>query len=147
MRKVRDIGMSVVTSVNWFFNFMLAISFPPFWNSFHETGTFAYYAAWCLVGFVLILLFVPETKDQTLEELDARFSIPTCVHMKHSIKQLAWVGQYYVLRRRGLKRPKLNIKMHVPVSKEEMDKPRKKSIEQEMGRNGERLIAVSNARV
>lgn len=49
-------GMGVVTAVNWFFNFFVAITWPPFSKAFKEYGAFAWYAAWCLVGELVILL-------------------------------------------------------------------------------------------
>lgn len=62
--------MSWATAITWCFNFVLSISFPPLLQAFKPQGAFGFYAAWCLVLWVLILLFVPETKALTLEELD-----------------------------------------------------------------------------
>lgn len=67
---VRDIGMSWATSVLWFFNFVVAITFPRLLGAFTPQGAFGWYAGWNVIGFVLILLFVPETKALSLEELD-----------------------------------------------------------------------------
>lgn len=53
---VRDLGMSMFTATTWFFNFLLAITFPRFLNAFGNTGAFAYYAAWCVIGWILIIL-------------------------------------------------------------------------------------------
>ncbi|OCH83653.1 general substrate transporter, partial [Obba rivulosa] len=73
---VRDVGMSLATSVLWFFNFVVAITFPPLLKAFKPEGAFGWYAAWNVAGFVLILLFVPETKALSLEELDQGTSPP-----------------------------------------------------------------------
>lgn len=67
---VRDIGMSFSTSLLWFFNFIVAITFPRLLGAFKPQGAFGWYAGWNVIGFVLILLFVPETKSLSLEELD-----------------------------------------------------------------------------
>jgi MFS family permease len=53
---IRALGMSVVTAINWFFNSVIAITFPSLDNSLTAPGAFAYYAAWCVVGWVFILL-------------------------------------------------------------------------------------------
>lgn len=49
-------GMSTVTAINWFFNFLPAVTFPKFQDAFTYTGAFGYYAAWCVVAWFLILL-------------------------------------------------------------------------------------------
>lgn len=51
-----NLGMSVVTAVNWFFNFLLAVTFPNFLTAFTPTGALGYYSAWCVAGWFLILL-------------------------------------------------------------------------------------------
>jgi hypothetical protein len=67
---VREIGMSLATAWLWFFNFVVAITFPRLLTAFTPQGAFGWYAGWNAIGFFLILLFVPETKALTLEELD-----------------------------------------------------------------------------
>ncbi|KAJ9645677.1 hypothetical protein H2201_007506 [Coniosporium apollinis] len=49
-------SMGLVTAVNWFFNFFLAITWPRFLRAFTATGAFCWYAGWCVVGWVVILL-------------------------------------------------------------------------------------------
>lgn len=57
---IRDIGMSMATAINWFFNWLLAFTFPYFFNSsLGNTGAFVYYAGWCVVGWFLVLLYFP----------------------------------------------------------------------------------------
>ncbi|KAJ8696572.1 hypothetical protein PTI98_006432 [Pleurotus ostreatus] len=95
---VRDIGMSLATAVLWFFNFIVAITFPRLLGAFGPQGAFGWYAAWNAVGFVVILLFVPETKALSLEELDAVFSVPTHVHAAYQIKALPHNIKKYFFR-------------------------------------------------
>ncbi|KAJ7722231.1 hypothetical protein DFH07DRAFT_293456 [Mycena maculata] len=58
----RELGMSFATATTWFFNFVLSITFPSLLATFEPQGAFGFYAAWCCVLWVLILLFVRETK-------------------------------------------------------------------------------------
>ena len=51
-------------------NFVVAITFPRLLGAFKPQGAFGWYAGWNIVGFCAILLFVPETKALSLEELD-----------------------------------------------------------------------------
>ncbi|KAI6137673.1 hypothetical protein BKA82DRAFT_4279797 [Pisolithus tinctorius] len=67
---IRDIGMSFATATTWFWNFTLSVTWPSMSNAFKPQGAFGWYAAWCMILWVLILLFVRETKGKTLEELD-----------------------------------------------------------------------------
>ncbi|KAL8815667.1 MAG: hypothetical protein Q9223_005215 [Gallowayella weberi] len=122
--------MSMATALTWFFNFLLAVTFPKFQDAFKNTGAFGYYAAWCVVGWFLILLFVPETKDLTLEQLDARFSISSKSHARFALKQCLFFVRRYVLRRDNVKRPV----MELPPQDDEYghsktDQPRKISFE------------------
>ncbi|KAI1791312.1 MFS sugar transporter [Ganoderma leucocontextum] len=85
---VRDTGMSYATSVLWFFNFVVAFTFPRLLTAFKPQGAFGWYAGWNAIGFVLVLLFLPETKALSLEELDQVFSVPTRVHAAYQLKAL-----------------------------------------------------------
>lgn len=95
---VRSIGMSLATATTWFFNFVLAITWPSLQRAFTPTGAFGWYSAWNLVGFVLVLLFLPETKGKTLEELDQVFSVPTHVHAAYGLRQVGYFFRRYILR-------------------------------------------------
>ncbi|PCH43889.1 hypothetical protein WOLCODRAFT_26276 [Wolfiporia cocos MD-104 SS10] len=85
---VRDVGMSFATAVLWFFNFVVAFTFPRLLGAFTPQGAFGWYAGWNVFGFFAILLFVPETKSLSLEELDQVFSVPTRVHAAYQMRAL-----------------------------------------------------------
>ncbi|KAH9013143.1 MFS sugar transporter [Lactarius pseudohatsudake] len=95
---IRDVGMSFATAVTWFFNFVVAITFPRLLGAFKPQGAFGWYAAWNVVGFFAILLFVPETKALSLEELDQVFSVPTQTHAAYQIKALPHNIKKYIFR-------------------------------------------------
>ncbi len=61
---IREVGMSFATATTWCFNFILALTWPPLLTAFKPQGAFAFYATWCLIGWVAVLLFVPETKGK-----------------------------------------------------------------------------------
>lgn len=95
---VRELGMSWATAVCWFFNAVVAITFPRLLRAFTPQGAFGWYAGWNLIGWCLILLFVPETKALTLEELDQVFSVPTQKHAAYQLRQPAYWFRRYILR-------------------------------------------------
>ncbi|KAJ3852296.1 MFS sugar transporter [Lentinula lateritia] len=99
---VRDIGMSFATAVLWFFNFIIALTFPRLIGAFKPQGAFGWFAGWNVIGFFAILLFVPETKALSLEELDQVFSVPSHTHAAYQLKALPHNIKRYIFR------------MHVP---------------------------------
>lgn len=52
-----------------------------------------------VLAFVMIFLFVPETKQRTLEELDYIFAVPTRTTIKYNFGTwLPWWFRHYVMR-------------------------------------------------
>ncbi|KAK4942861.1 hypothetical protein LTR10_017437 [Elasticomyces elasticus] len=96
----RDVGMSFATATTWCFNFILSFSWPHLLSAFKPQGAFGWYGAWCLILWVLILLFVPETKALTLEELDQVFGVSTRKHMSYQMKNAVWHFRVWVLRQK-----------------------------------------------
>lgn len=104
---IRDFGMSFATAVCWLFNFVLAVTWPSLLAAFKPQGAFGWYAAWNVVGFFLVLCFLPETKNLTLEELDKVFSVPTRVHMKYQLNAFKVNIQRNIFRKDVAKPPPL----------------------------------------
>jgi hypothetical protein len=50
------------------------------------------------VGFFLVLFFVPETKEKTLEELDGVFDVPLRRQAAFGAKQFVYFWRRYVFR-------------------------------------------------
>ena len=96
---IREVGMSFATATTWCFNFILSFTWPSLLTAFKPQGAFAWYATWCLILWVLVLLFLPETKALTLEELDQVFSVPMWKHSRYQLQKVRWVVGRYVLRR------------------------------------------------
>lgn len=99
---VRSYGMSLATATTWFFNFILAMTWPSLSSRFTIAGGFAWYGAWNVVGWWLILMFMPETKGKTLEELDQVFSVPTHFHAAWGLRQISYVIRRYIFRQKGI---------------------------------------------
>lgn len=47
----------------------------------------------------MVLLFMPETKGKTLEELDQVFSVPTRLHAWYGLRQIRYFFNRYLLQR------------------------------------------------
>jgi len=91
----REIGMSWAVATNNFWASVLSLTFPRMLSAMKPTGAFGFYAGLNLVALVLIFLFVPETKQKTLEELDYVFAVPD---RKHAAYQLGTVLPWWTKR-------------------------------------------------
>ena len=100
----REVGMSWAVATCLFWAAVLSISFPRILIAFHPVGAFCFYAALNVTALVMIFLWVPETKQRTLEELDYVFAVPTRTHMRYQVtKALPWWIKRYILRQKGAK--------------------------------------------
>lgn len=104
----REIGMSWAVATNNFWAATLALTFPRMLGLFGPQGSFGFYAALNVVALVFIFLFLPETKERTLEELDYIFGVSTRQHAKFQVTQvLPWWCRRRLLFQRSAKCPEL----------------------------------------
>lgn len=68
--KVRGAGMSIASVSNWGFNGLVVFSFPLMLQAIGIGHVFACYAAVCVIGIVYTYLFMPETKNLSLEAIE-----------------------------------------------------------------------------
>ncbi|MCF7790356.1 MAG: sugar porter family MFS transporter [Victivallales bacterium] len=66
----RDFGLTVTTMTNWIGNFIVVRFSLSVMESYGGSTLFFIFAAFCLLGFILIGLFTPETKGISLEEIE-----------------------------------------------------------------------------
>lgn len=62
-------AMGLMTSANWFANFIVSLTFLPLLKVFGVQLTFAFYALACMISLFFVYYFVPETKSVTLEQI------------------------------------------------------------------------------
>lgn len=70
---------SIAASVNWFFNFCVSVTFLTSVEFLGRSGVFLQYGIYALVGLVLFYWLLPETRGQTLEEVELLFSRSPCI--------------------------------------------------------------------
>jgi sugar porter (SP) family MFS transporter len=68
--RIRGAAMSVAVMALWAACFILTYTFPTLNASLGPSGTFLLYAIICIAGGVFILRKLPETKGQTLEDIE-----------------------------------------------------------------------------
>ena len=84
------------------------MTLPRMLAAFTPTGVFGFYAGLNVVAFFMILFFMPETKQRTLEELDYTFGVTTRRHAQFQAKeQIPWWFRKWVLFRKGEPEPQL----------------------------------------
>ena len=81
----REVGMAWAVATCLFWAAVLTITFPAILNAFTVVGAFGFYAGLNVIALCMIFLWVPETKQRTLEELDYVFAVPTRTHMHYQI--------------------------------------------------------------
>ncbi|KAL9137568.1 MAG: hypothetical protein Q9175_001222 [Cornicularia normoerica] len=102
----REVGMSLSVAVNLFFAGVLTLVFPRMTSVFGATGALGFFAGLNVLALIMIFLWVPETKQRTLEELDYIFAVPTRQHMRYQVTEvLPWAFHRYILRKDVVLRP------------------------------------------
>jgi SP family galactose:H+ symporter-like MFS transporter len=71
--KVRGLAMSLATVANWGANLLVALTFLSLIQALGRTGTFWIYAAIGMAAWVFAYRLVPETRGQSLEEIEAHW--------------------------------------------------------------------------
>ena len=71
---IRSRAMSVATIANWAANFVVSFLFLALVDWLGRPGTFWLYAAFGIIAIVYFTLKLPETKDRSLEQIEAELS-------------------------------------------------------------------------
>ncbi|THX27214.1 MFS transporter [Aureobasidium pullulans] len=92
----REIGMSWAVATNNFWAAVLSLTFPRMLQVLGPTGSFGFYAGLNVVALIMIFLFLPETKERSLEELDHVFAVSTRRHASYQMNEvLPWWSKRY----------------------------------------------------
>jgi len=75
-----------------------SITLPLMLAELGVIGVFCFYAGMNIVAFIMIVLWLPETNQRTLEELDYIFAVPTHIFTHYQLtKVLPWWFKRWVL--------------------------------------------------
>jgi MFS transporter, SP family, galactose:H+ symporter len=77
---VRGRGVAIATAINWFAAWVVAQTFLTLVNAITTEGTFLLFAGFCVITFVYVRFFLPETKGKTLEEVQDMWADPAELH-------------------------------------------------------------------
>ncbi|KZP25298.1 general substrate transporter [Athelia psychrophila] len=70
---LRSTGISITTSCTWMSNFIIGLVSPIMLEKLAHGGTYFFFAGFSVLAFITTVVFIPETKGRTLEEMDAAF--------------------------------------------------------------------------
>ncbi|KAK8094383.1 hypothetical protein PG997_001068 [Apiospora hydei] len=100
----REVGMAWAVATCLFWAAVLSITFPKILASLGVVGAFCLYAGFNIVAFFMIFLWLPETKQRTLEELDYVFAVPTRTFIHYNTtKWVPWFMRRWVLFQKDAK--------------------------------------------
>ena len=100
----REIGVSWAVATRYFWAAVLSITFPALLERFKPVGAFGFFACLSVLAWGLVFLFVRETKQKTLEELDHVFAVPVWKHARYQVTEVVpYLFRRYVLWRRDAK--------------------------------------------
>ena len=74
--KIRGSAAAAATAFNWICCFTVTKVFPSFLQTFGADVTFLCFAAICLLGLAFIVLVVPETQGQSLDDIERHLTRP-----------------------------------------------------------------------
>ena len=94
----REMGMGAAVATNLFFAGLLALMYPRMNSRLGSARTLGIFCALDIIAFILIFLFVPETSQCSLEDLDFRFGVLTKKHVKHQKETIQWYAKPKVKR-------------------------------------------------
>ncbi|KFG82291.1 sugar transporter [Metarhizium anisopliae] len=95
----REAGTAWAISINLLFAGLLAVCFPGINSALGQKGSMGIFAGLNIVAYVMVFLFVEETKQRSLEELDHIFAVSKREFMHFKVtRYLPWVIGKYVFR-------------------------------------------------
>ena len=72
--RVKGAGVGIATCFNWICATIVLLSFGSYQDAVEPWGAFLSFAVVCLLSVIFVLVFVPETKGKTLEEIEDHFN-------------------------------------------------------------------------
>ncbi|KAL2885075.1 putative metabolite transport protein YwtG [Ceratocystis lukuohia] len=110
----REVGMGLSVAVCLGCSAILSITFPYLLDEAGKVGAFMTYAGFNAWAFVMIFLWVPETKQRTLEELDWVFAVPVRKFMRYQFNEVLpyWYKRYILRNKSAEIRPLYQVSQH-----------------------------------
>uniref|UniRef100_A0A2D3VAC4 Probable polyol transporter 5 n=1 Tax=Ramularia collo-cygni TaxID=112498 RepID=A0A2D3VAC4_9PEZI len=117
----REVGMGWAVATCFFWSSVLSITFPAVLAAFGEVGAFGLYAGLNVAAFIMIFLFMPETKQRTLEELDQVFAVPGTKFIQYQTTKAApyWFNRWVLMNKSAKLEPLYHFDSHLQATPNE----------------------------
>lgn len=89
---VRSVCLVFTTCVQWLGQFVIVYSTPYMMTNI-TYGTFLFFACSVVVGLVIVIFLMPETKGLSLEEMDILFNVPGVLAINQRKKANAIIAE------------------------------------------------------
>lgn len=99
----REIGMAWADATNNFWATVITFCFPRMLQTMTIQGCFGFYAGLNLLALLMVFLWMPETMQRSLEQLDYVFAVPMRTHMRFQVtRMLPWfINRWILFRKTG----------------------------------------------
>lgn len=71
--RIRGLAGGLTSCLGYIFNFIFVKTYPLMVETMGKDGVFCFYGCMILVGTIFVVLFLPETKGKTLQEIEDHF--------------------------------------------------------------------------
>lgn len=96
----REAGCAFAMSIYWLFAGLIQMFFPSVYAGLGSSGSLGLFAGLNVLAFVLVYLFVEETKRRSLEDLDLIFAVKKRDFVRYQVtRYLPWFIHHYILGR------------------------------------------------
>merc|ERR1712110_301086 len=72
--EAKSVGASLATSMNWICAFLISKFYPNLEDLLGTSGAYWLFGGVCAAGTLYVILFVPETKGKSLQEIKRYFA-------------------------------------------------------------------------
>lgn len=72
--KVRSIAVGIIICLSFLLGFFVAKTFVDLLDGFGHAGTFFFYGSWSIVAAIFTVVFIPETRGKSIEEIQKYFN-------------------------------------------------------------------------
>lgn len=72
--RIRGKAVALASAIQWSVYFLVALFFPSFLEMVGGGYSFLFFAVWCLLQFIIVKSYLPETRGKSLEEIEMHWS-------------------------------------------------------------------------
>ncbi|KAG2421013.1 hypothetical protein HFD88_000629 [Aspergillus terreus] len=95
--RVRNVSYAVSMSLHWFFQFAVVRVTPNMFVSLHVWGAYLFWSIVCVLGLVILGVWMPETKSVPIEYMGELFEGPWYLRWRATVSSGLWATESPIL--------------------------------------------------